>query len=332
MRVLQLLLSDRIGGAETLAESLHANFQNFGWDATIAYLDPAQRKGSPRKRLASVRAQVDAAKPDVILSHSALPNLYARLAWLGPVVTVLHSATDDFENAQLRVAERLLQRRTAATVAVSSEAAVVYRRRFGRTPLVIPNGVRAHFLPSDRDVAGPPRIVCCARLSAQKDPATWFQIAARVMAAVDAEFTWYGPDEGGMLNSERPDDERWHHSFKGPTAAPWDVVRSASIYLHAATREAHPIALLEAAAAGVPIVCTRDVAKKLPVGLVTATFRSGDVDDGANAILRCIATLPALRGPAIIASERVRSEFSMQKCAAAYAACLNTAVTVRGER
>lgn len=332
MRVIQLLLSDRIGGAETLAESLHSDFRGCGWDATVAYLDPTGVKGSPRKRLSSLRAQVASTKPDVVLSHSALPNLYARLAWPGPVVTVLHSATDDFASAQLRVAERLLQRRTAATVAVSSEAAAVYMRRFGRTPLVIPNGVRAQFLPGGRDVVGPPRIVCCARLSAQKDPATWFQIAARVTAAVDAEFAWYGPDEGGMSNFERPDDETWRHSFKGPTDAPWDVVRSASIYLHTATREAHPIALLEAAAAGVPIVCTQDVAETLPVGLAATTFRSGDVVDGVNAMLRCIETLPALRETAIIASERVRNEFSMQRCAAKYTACLNAAVTARGGR
>ena len=324
MKVLQLLLSPRIGGAETLVESLEAEFLDGGLHSMVAYVDPAgTRSSSPVRRVQRLRAQIREFGPDVVLSHSAIPNVYARLAWAGPVVTVLHSASDDFADWRLRGAEHLLAMRTAAVVAVSAQSATVYHARFRLGPRVIPNGVRPQFAPAQIELREIPRVVCCARLSAQKDPETWFAIAARVRELSGCRFAWYGPDEGGMKSGSFPagvSDEReeWRNDFSGPTAAPWSMMAQASLYLHTATREAHPIALLEAAAVGVPIICTNDVAASLPAGLPAATFAAGDVDGGSAVLLDCLARLPELRRRAIMQSLAVRNAFDMKQCAVLY--------------
>ncbi len=112
MRILQILLSPRIGGAETAANSLTSVWREHGHEVDTAFLDA--RGAAPVRRLRHIREEVRAFRPDVIVSHSALPNIYARLAVrrsVAPVVCVLHSAARDFDDAKLRLAETLLRHR-----------------------------------------------------------------------------------------------------------------------------------------------------------------------------------------------------------------------------
>ena len=178
MKVLQLLLAPAIGGAETLAAGLENGLVPHGFEVRTAYLDPTGSSPSQAARFRRLRSLVRQVSPDVILAHSALPNFYARLvAGRGlPVLTVLHSASRDFDNRVLRTAELLLQRRTAAVIAVARPQAEEYEAAFGNRGAVVlvPNGVSSG-LPdklTSRD-DGTLRVVTLARINQQKDPSTW---------------------------------------------------------------------------------------------------------------------------------------------------------------
>ena len=281
LQVLQLLLSPRIGGAETLASMLGDGLRPRGIDVRTAYLDPRDAASTTRlARISRLRTTLAEARPDVVLSHSALPNLYSRIVARGiPCITVLHSATHDFDDLKLRIFERLLSPRTSLVIAVSEHQAAEYRSHFGRRRVVVvPNGIRDEFFPASVPPEGAPRIVCAARLTAQKDPVTWLAACRKATELHSRlECTWWGPGDDSdaaareVLTSHiAAPNQRIH--FPGAAGDVAEAMRGAHVYFHTATREAHPIALLEAAASGLPIVCTKAVADTLPTNLPAATF------------------------------------------------------------
>src|SRR5438105_6985634 len=103
MRIAEVLLRPTIGGAETLALTLADHWRRQGHEVTILYVDPYGSGGSQIARVRRLRKSLNEFDPDVVHSHSALPNIYARLSSRGrwPVVTVLHSASSDFSNRRL---------------------------------------------------------------------------------------------------------------------------------------------------------------------------------------------------------------------------------------
>ena len=336
MRVLQVLLRDAVGGAESLANSLDREWAARGHEHAVAYLDVDGASTGRAPRVGRMRRAIRDAAPDVVVTHGALPNLYARLAsGRVPVVTVLHSAVDDFAVTELRIAERLLQRRTAAVVAVSDRLAAEYRARFGHAvPVtVIGNGVSPEFAPGPSTGTGT-SVVTLARVVPQKDPHTWLGIVAAVAAdaAGGARFAWYGPDGDppwfASAVAALPEGPRARAVFHGPVTDTATPLRDAALLLHTAVAEAQSITLIEAAAAGVPIVCTDDVAATLPEGVPSTSFPSGDVAAGAAAVRRALADLPALARDSRVAAEAVRARYGIGATADAYDAVITAAVAV----
>ena len=327
--VLQLLLAPAIGGAETLAAGLETALPAQGYVVRTGYLDPAGSSSTPLARLVRLRALVRAVRPEVILAHSALPNLYARLV-AGhrlPVVTVLHSASRDFDSRLLCRAEGLLQRRTAAVIAVSQPQAEEYEAAFGRqVPLVlVPNGVSAALPGRAERAAGAVRVVTLARVNLQKDPATWRAAALiAVQARHGLEFAWWGPV------SDDPDLQQLvaggsHPALRwaGPTDSAGAVLAAADLYFHPARAEAHPLAVLEAAAVGIPIVCSDSVAAALPAGLPVATFATGDPSSASAALLQAVDGLAAATRHADTWRPRIHADYGMERVVADYVRVLD---------
>jgi L-malate glycosyltransferase len=333
-RVLQLLLSPAIGGAETLAFGLEAGLSEHGFEVQTGFLDPAGSSASPLARIARIRALVRAVQPDIVLAHSALPNLYARLV-AGrrlPVVVVLHSASRDFDNPMLRLAERALRRRTALVVAVARPQATEYRSAFGSSVQLelIPNGVSVSLgaKPCRASAEGQVRVVTLARINQQKDPATWRGAALLAVATrPDLAFAWSGPraaevDQQALVAATGHPSVTW----AGPTSEPGAVLAAADIYFHPARAEAHPLAPLEAAAVGLPVVCSDAVASSLPAGMPAATFATGDAAAAAAAVLAVADDLPAAMRHAAAWRPRVLTEYGMERVLADYARVLNRVV------
>lgn len=269
MKVVQVLLSERIGGAEALAETLHRAWtQGPQVESQVIYLDEGSKK-SRFRRLVSIRRRLRTLRPDCIVAHSAIPNTYVRVAAQRgiPVVCVLHSASDDFSSWTRRWTERLLRMRTAAVVAVSSTQADVYRSHFsarGPEVRVIPNGLPMDWAPKSIASVVPRTVVTLGRVVPQKCPDFWIDIAkAASVRLPHLTFEWWGPIPDSALASAQQllglSETEGNAFFRGSTSTPNDVLRSADIFLHTSVREAHSIALLEAAASGLPVIHSEQI-------------------------------------------------------------------------
>ncbi len=106
--------------------------------------------------------------------------------------------------------------------------------------------------------------------------------------------------------------------FKGETADVASVLARASLLVHAASREAHSIGLLEAAAVGVPIVCSDSVSRGLPDWIPVETFAAGSRKELERAVVTVLERIEDARRAALEASRRVREEFTAERCALSY--------------
>lgn len=325
MRIAQVLLDDRIGGAERLADTLAREWTDRGDTTATVLLDPpgVAAKG-PVARVRRLRSALRELRADLVIAHSALPNLYARLAApLGtPVVSVLHSAQDDFVEPGLRAAERVLSRR-GVVVAVSDQQREVYRRRFPAARIeTIPNGI-APDLPRrgvrPPSATEPLRVVTIARVAEQKRPDVWQKVAAAARQE-DLQFEWFGPavDAAAAALVAAHEAEGAPGRFMGATDEVGRVLVEADVLLHTSSHEASSIGLLEAAAVGVPVLCTAGVERTLPSGMAYATFE--DVDGAVAALQRIRLDYWAAEQHAESWRETVRETASARRCADAYRA------------
>lgn len=317
MRVLQVLLSPRIGGAESAASSLASAWAESGIVSEIVYLD--SRGTRPSSRLGYLSKQIRRFRPDIVLSHSAIPNLYSRIAkglMATPVVCVLHSATRDLDDSKLLLLERILRSRAAAIIAVSSTQVSEYQAHFPRQALdLIPNGISHEYTPAPT-IPNDVRVVTVGRVVDQKDPRTWAAIT-QLSAKVDHHilFEWVGPvdlDPGYSSLVSRYSDPSAPQRFVGPTDRVIDALRRSRLLLHTAHREAHSVALLEAAATGLPIVCTKEVGRQLPPWIVRQEFEEGNAEDGHAALRRVIDDLEDFESRARQQAWRVLREFGIR--------------------
>ncbi|MEV6653448.1 glycosyltransferase [Streptomyces sp. NPDC051219] len=127
--------------------------------------------------------------------------------------------------------------------------------------LLLPNGVRP---PAGRDERGPDsrEVLFLARLHPRKRPEAFVEMAALVHKEVtDARFTLYGSDEGSLPGVRELIAARGLDTVVsyGGALEYTDAVRAyrqASVYVLPSVNEPFPMTVLEALAAGTPVVCT----------------------------------------------------------------------------
>ncbi|MDP9825002.1 glycosyltransferase family 4 protein [Kineosporia succinea] len=330
-RLLQVLLSERIGGAEAVAGTLRDEWTKEGVESDIVYVDD-----TPPGPLKQVTRVIDLAwkvrqfSPEALVSHSATPNLYTRMIVPRgvPVLTVLHSASDDYRSRRFRWAERVLRRRTSHVVAVSESQKESYQKRFGGAvpTTVIPNGIAdGYAAPTGPIPAAPRTIVTIARVTRQKNPALWLSVAENLLARnPDLTFTWYGPIDGApeiqavVDRASRIPGVR----FAGPTDQVAAVLAGADIVFHPADREAHSIAVLEAGASGVPLVCA-DGLDGAP-GFAAAHFEPGDVAGAEHAVAAVIESFEQASRTARAQAPSIMADASGTSMARKYLDLLST--------
>lgn len=327
MKILQVLLSPRIGGAEALVDSLHREWSSVGLTCETYYLDPTTRQTSGRlRRILSLSLHIKEFRPDVVVSHSALPNIYSRIAAPKgiPVVTVLHSATDDFRARSLRWAERLLRRRTSAVVGVSGPQIDQYIAHFGSTvpTLLIPNGIRPDALPRSDFRQRPEVAATVARVARQKNPHLWVETAQLLSSRrPELNFYWWGPPslETGLSDVFSQQALKGSKgTYQGPTSDPISVLSASDFLFHTADREAHSVGILEAAAVGLPIICSQTVAATLPRSVVAIPFEDGSAESALGAIEVLLHDWEEYAQSAAQKAAAVLNEFSIKSCAQEY--------------
>ncbi|WP_341313106.1 glycosyltransferase family 4 protein [Paraburkholderia sp. IMGN_8] len=293
MRILQLVHAPRLSGAEVLVKGLAIHHQRGGHEVCMASLLPQQDD------FADIRAELQAAgvtcifpethygrvgkllhlyrvvrrfRPDFIVAHATLAALYVRLLPVHtPIVWVMHSGVNDFENGALKQAERLLSRRARAVIGVSQKNIDEYLREIGNHPalVVIPNGVDASQFAENLDASAPDtdvpakQIVQLGRYIEGKSQLDTIRAFARVLQSEpDARLLLCGVVEDvayhdavvSLVNQLGLGN---HVTVCGPRSDVAAILRSSRVFAMPSRFEAQSIGFLEALASGIPVVASR---------------------------------------------------------------------------
>ncbi len=230
-------------------------------------------------------------------------------------------------NLAHRPAPRRLERLTyslAHRVVTNSNAAGRILAREGVAPdaiTMIPNGIDL----ADRPVcaaAGAPRVIVVANLRWEKGHDVLLDAVPHVLASrPDVVFTIVG-DGPLRLDIEAEAHRRGlGRSFEvlGSRGDVSDLLRNAGVFVLPSKSDARPNALMEAMAAGLPVVATAvgDVAELVAAGRTGFLVPPGDPNALASAVLSIVAN-PA-RACALGAAARAEvSQFSVARMVAAY--------------
>lgn len=236
-------------------------------------------------RIGNVSRAVRAFRPDIIHAHSAYGGVYARVAPVGgvPVVYTPHCFAyhrEDFgvtSRLFFRSVEMLLRPRTAVFAACSAREAKLAAGTFAKRPTVyVPNALPEPPSTTEGCLGGEITLVGIGRANHQKDP-QFFASAARTLLAAGTvgHAVWIGDGDARHTEPLRQagvDVRGWR-----PRSEIRELLaQPGTVYLHSARWEGFPIAILEAFAAGAPII-VRDISSFEGVNFPMMARSPGDV-------------------------------------------------------
>jgi glycosyltransferase involved in cell wall biosynthesis len=347
--VVHLVSTLGVGGQEMVILSLveHMDRQRFNpvvltlheggplADRIRAFGVPVETVGEPGltglplvRRLA---ARLKAHGTDVLHTHNPAPHQHgaaARLLAGVPVLIHTKHGRNHFPTRARRWAEQIAGKFSDLVVAVSIDSSEV-ARTIDRVPAsklrVIHNGIALDTMPRatvGREGRGP-RAVHVARLNRIKDQPTLLR-AARILANQVPGFTLDIVGDGPMGAVVRPlatelglDEVVTFHGMQGDVR-PW--LADADLFVLPSLSEGISITLLEAMAAGLPVVATdvggnREVVRHGETGLLVPV---GDAAAVASAMHDLLLDPARARQMGARGRERVDAEFNIDRTVAAY--------------
>ncbi|WP_428833509.1 glycosyltransferase family 4 protein [Pseudoclavibacter helvolus] len=211
------------------------------------------------RRSLAVRRGAEALGPDVVHAHSSWAGVYARLLPISrPLIYQPHCYKFDDPTSPApmrwfyRSAEALLVGRTQVTVVLSPHEEELAARISAN---------HRHFLPNVASIdpdrvavqRGTGRVVMLGRITSQKDPAYFVEVAQRVLRArPETKFVWIG-DGDDVMRSKLLD--------AGIEITGWldsqgvaEELANTDVYFHSAAYEGFPLSVLDAAALELPVV------------------------------------------------------------------------------
>jgi glycosyltransferase involved in cell wall biosynthesis len=262
-------------------------------------------------------------RPDIVHVNSSKAGVLGRMAAMlaGAPITVFtvhgwaFKAYAGAASVLYRSADRLMARATTVTICVAEteRAAGLAARtcRADRTA-VIPNAIDVDAAPPSRDHSEPPRIITVGRLAWPKDPLTFVRALARVHGhAFCALIVGDGPDRPAVQAEIRKLGVESMAQLCGPRGDVPDLLAASDVFALASRSEGAPISILEAMAAGLPVVAS-DVGG---VGGLVAhestglLVPAGDPDALAAALQRLLDDPDLRRRLGAAARERVAERF-----------------------
>jgi len=283
VKLLHVIPTVELGGAERLLVELVGGQLARGDEVTVASSggrleDDLRRAGARvvrvalqerslgRTVLASLALARTGSQPDIVHSHNVRAALAARLGAAGPRRGVPHVVTvHGISQADSRLSAPMLSIVADAVVAVAQNEARQLRASGLRVPVVvIPNAVAAP-VKRNREEARRrlgidgrmPVALCIARLAKVKRHDLLLEAWARVPAS--ALLLCAG--EGPLLADLEQQTERLglmdRVRFLGPRSDVDWLLSASDLVTLASDREGLPMAVLEAMAAGLPVVATR---------------------------------------------------------------------------
>jgi glycosyltransferase involved in cell wall biosynthesis len=278
--------------------------------------------------LRAMRRYFRAHRPAILHTHNPTPHQYGAFAAAGGVVPIVVH-TKHGRNQLLTTRGRLLERAagllTDVVVPVSADAADVARETDGVPAArieVIRNGIAIRPLPARTRPAGY-RVVHVARLNEVKDQPTLLA-ASRLVADAHPAFHLDLVGDGEQREAlERQVDAlglRAHVTFHGFSDDVTPYLDAADLFVLSSTSEGIALTLLEAMAAGLPVVAT-DVGGNREVvqdGMTGFLVPARDPAALARAMRALLEDPTRAAGMGANGRARVVEEFALDRTAAAY--------------
>jgi glycosyltransferase involved in cell wall biosynthesis len=342
MRILFVPEYDYFGGTFTFARRVVEVHGRRGWETLLAIapgqppVPAAESNGASLVPLAprpgwGTRAYLSLAadvlmlwplvrryRPDLVHISTGTPGLYLGSPLLPrPVLVTLHTYPVVRARSGVRQLSRLLatrDRKRFATVSRYSAERVTWA--LGVPPeriSVVPNSYDEVDVPADRSGAS---ILTVGSVGDTKDPATWLEVARRVIAQrPSARFIWVG---GG---SKPGDLERWRSraaelgasaAFEGHNPDPRPFHAAAAIYFQPSTQESQGISILDAMAHGLPCVVSDvgGIPESVTHGVTGFCCPPGDAADFARRCIQLLDDLPLREAMGAAGQQLARQLFS----------------------
>lgn len=233
--------------------------------------------GARLRGLVSLRlpryAAARAASADVVQVHLCRDFITTAATLLlsrgnTPIVAQSHGMLVPSHSLLIRIYDALITRRLVRvprlwlTLTEDEERGL---QQLGVDPVRMRRVVNAAAAP-DRQWADPEQQVYlfAARLASRKQPAVFVQAALQALdRGLDARFVLAGPDQGEgarirALISESAHAERFQLSGELSPAQVQNAMASCTAYVLPALREPYPMSVIEAAAAGTPLIVTAE--------------------------------------------------------------------------
>jgi glycosyltransferase involved in cell wall biosynthesis len=355
MKILQLISSGGFYGAERVLVNLSVELERMGHPCTVGVFENA---ASPNMEVAvqseaaglkvvriSCRGQVDSRAigvvretilkqdAELVHAHGYKADFYAFLARRKaevPLIATCHNWPGTSPKMRFYGwLDRLVLRSFDGVVAVSSAVADRLREAgVSKQMRLIPNGVpvpTGEDRPVAADLRQPGRLVVGAvgRLSKEKGTAVLIQAAARICREYpNVLFVQVGdgPDRKELEAIVRELGIESQFVFAGQRQDMAQVYRSFDLFALPSLAEGMPMALLEAMAAGLPVVATRVGAVPEVIGDPKAgtVVEAGDVEALARAIRTFLADEDLRRRAGAQAQKRLKEKFSAAAMAKEY--------------
>ncbi len=359
MRVLQIVPTLTVGGAERVAALLALHLHRSGYATGLLSLyDPpgtwfeselraegvplfflAKRPGLDPRMIGRIARVLRVFRPDVLHTHLyvlkyALPAL---VAWRRcSVVHTLHNLAPYEVELPSRMLQYLAFRAGVVPVAIGDSVAESVRQVYGLAPVrVVPNGIPvAGFAPTPAareevraSLALPPEapvFVTVGRLSLQKNSAALLRaFASQALRSLGAHLLLAGDGdlrsqlEQFALRLSLGDRIR----FLGVRSDVPRLLAAADVFALASRYEGNPLTVMEAMAAGLPVVATRVGCVPELVSPDTGLLVAPGDEPALEAALRELAAdLPRARAMGATAARIAAARFDVSSMARSYEA------------
>ena len=348
MKILQVLDSLSIGGAETLVLALCSQWKRLGVDVELYAL-----KGGPLEeeaRLAGIPVHLGGCGSvysplhivrlarfmrsrhfDIVHVHLFPAQLWLCLAAMLsgskiPLVTTEHSIQTRRRTALLRPLDRWMYRQFRVTAAISQAALRSLTSHLGEsswTSVVIPNGIdETRFQrrsPPSQDVS---KLLIVGSLTVVKDQATAIRAMAE-LKGVELVIAGDGPLRGELQELTRRLGLQDRVHFLGVRRDIAQLIAAADIYVQTSKWESFCLAAVEAMCGGLPCVVSRVAGLEEIVGSAGLYYEPGDVQSLASAIRSLLHHPERRRALADLGVKRAK-DFTLPVCRASYEALYRT--------
>jgi glycosyltransferase involved in cell wall biosynthesis len=358
LKVMQIVPNFGVGGAQRLAMHLILGLPKERFDVCVVSLyGPSstdieekialsgtsiyylmKRRGFDYKMLSKIHKLVNSTKPDILHTHEyvlkyVLPSLY-----LHPGIAAVHTVHNLAERevaAYDRWIHHLAFKSRVTPVSIATEVSVSIERVYGiRNPVLIPNGIPTELYATPKVSPEQWRkregfssddilFVSVARLSAQKNHELLLDAFASVAAQDERVHLLLVGD--GELRSwietsivHRRLSGRVH--LCGIRYDIPDILNACDVFVLSSNWEGNPLAVMEAMAAGLPVICTSvgGIPDLVEHGVSGFLVSKGDVQEFTRYMVK-LAKLPGERHRiGTLARNRAAEHFGLEKVTKSY--------------